>query len=245
MHRFFVPPQAIDGDTVVLSGDQAHHLRTVLRIRIGQTIELFDGTGAVYLTEILKSTDSTVEGRITGQLVESLKTDFPLTLAQGILKGKKMDTVLQKATELGVDTLIPVLTRYCRRQKNLERRMQRWQRIMLEACKQCGRSLPMRIAPVIDLPELSVGSFDYPLLCWEKEEQAMVRPELFTAPGKVLLLIGPEGGFDGQEVQWGIDKGFLPVTLGPLVLRAETAAIAAIGIIQYLIRLQAHAGLQE
>ncbi len=244
MHRFFVPPQAIVGGTIILSGNQAHHLRTVLRIRTGQTIELFDGTGAVYRTEIQKSTENRVEGRITGKLVESVKTDFPLTLAQGILKGKKMDTVLQKATELGVDTLIPVLTRYCQQQKNLDRRMQRWQRIMLEACKQCGRSVPMQISPVVTLEDLPVPSFQYPLLCWEREEQAMIRPELFTVPGKVLLLIGPEGGFDRQEVQWADDHGFQAVTLGPLVLRAETAAIAAVGIIQYLIRLQAP-GLQE
>ncbi|MCF6188059.1 MAG: 16S rRNA (uracil(1498)-N(3))-methyltransferase [Desulfobulbaceae bacterium] len=244
MHRFFVPPQAIDGETVVLSGNQAHHLRTVLRIRPGQTIELFDGTGAVYRTEIKKSTENTIEGHIIGHVVESAKTDFPLTLAQGILKGKKMDLVLQKATELGVDTLMPVLTRYCQQQKNLERRLQRWQRIVLEACKQCGRPTPMRITPVVTLQDIPVPSFHYPLLCWEGEEQAMVHPELFTIPGKVLLLIGPEGGFHKQEVQWAGDQGFQSVTLGPLVLRAETAAIAAVGIIQYLTRLQA-ARLQE
>jgi len=239
MHRFFVPPRAINGETVILSGNQAHHLRTVLRIRIGQTIELFDGTGAVYRTEIKKSTENTIEGHIIGHLVESVETDFPLTLAQGILKGKKMDIVLQKATELGIDTLMPVLTRYCQQQKNIERRLQRWQRIMLEACKQCGRSVPMHISPVVSLQDLPVPSFRYPLLCWEGEEQAMVHPELFTVSGKVLLLIGPEGGFHKQEVQWACDQGFQAVTLGPLVLRAETAAIASVGIIQYLIRLQA------
>jgi len=239
MHRFFVTPQSIDGDTIVLSGSQAHHLRTVLRIRPGQTIELFDGTGAVYRTEIIKSTENSVEGRITAQVVESAGTDFPLTLAQGILKGKKMDLVLQKATELGVDTLIPVLTRYCQQHKNLDRRMQRWQRIVLEACKQCGRSTPMRIAPVIDLSELPVPSFRYPVLCWEGEQKAMVGPELFAVPGSVLLLIGPEGGFHAQEIGWAKEQDFYPVTLGPLVLRAETAAIAGIGIIQYLTHLQA------
>ncbi len=244
MRRFFVPPQSIDGDTIVVSGSQAHHLRTVLRIRPGQTIELFDGTGAVYRTEILKNSENSVECRITGKVVESARPDFPLTLAQGILKGKKMDLILQKATELGVDTLMPVLTRYCRQQKNLERRMQRWQRIVLESCKQCGRPTPMRITPVIDLGDLPVASYHYPLLCWEDERQATVYPELFTAPGKVLLLIGPEGGFHQQEVDWAGDKGFQPVTLGPLVLRAETAAIAAVGIIQYLTRLHT-ARLQE
>lgn len=244
MHRFFIPPQAIDGDTVVLSGSQAHHLHTVLRIRAGQPVELCDGTGAVYHTEILKCTENSVQGRITGQVIESAGTDFPLTLAQGILKGKKMDLVLQKATELGVDTLMPVLTRYCQQHGNLDRRMLRWQRIVLEACKQCGRSAPMQITPVIDLQQLPVASYTYPLLCWEKEQQAMVGPELFAAPGKVLLLIGPEGGFNRQEVQFAADSGFRFVTLGPLVLRAETAAIAAVGIIQYLTRLQA-ARLQE
>ena len=240
MRRFFVPPQNIDGDTVVLSGPQSHHLRSVLRLQPGDNIELLDGTGSVYLTEILTITNTSIKGRITGRRQENHTSPFPLTLAQGILKGKRMDLILQKATELGVDTLIPLMTRYCQQQKNMDRRIQRWHRVMLEACKQCGRSFPMHITPAVRLQDLPVESFTYPVFCWEEEAQASIRPELFTAPGKVLLLIGPEGGFHEQEVQWAQDTGFHSVTLGPLVLRSETAAIAGVGIIQYLTRLQPH-----
>ena len=167
MRRFFVLPENITGDTVLLSGPEAHHMRSVLRLQPGALIELLDGTGKIYHAEIFKITGNRVEGRITGHHAEIIDNPFPMTLAQGILKGKKMDLVLQKATELGVDTLIPMMTRYCEQRKNLGHRMQRWQRIMLEACKQCGRTTPMQITPVLPLQDVPSKSFRYPILCWK------------------------------------------------------------------------------
>lgn len=239
MRRFIIAPRDIDGETVILSGAEAHHLRAVLRLRPGDRIELLDGTGTVYLSELTTITEDIVYGCIIDRRMEHAPSPFPLTLAQGILKGKKMDLVLQKATELGVETLTPLVTRYCEQQKNIDRRLQRWHRIMLEACKQCGRTTPMEITPAVALEDLASTSFAYRIFCWEGEKEAMIRPGWFNDPGKTLLLIGPEGGFHDQEVRWARENDFYPTTLGPLVLRAETAAITAIGITRYLIRLQA------
>jgi 16S rRNA (uracil1498-N3)-methyltransferase len=239
MRRFFIDEKAICGDDVTLSGSQSHHLISVLRLSVGQTIELFDGTGWVYLTELSTISKNRVEGRIVNRHLESSTHPFPLTLGMGILKGKKMDLVLQKATELGVDSLIPLATRYSEQGKNIDRRIERWQRIMLEACKQCGRATPMCIAPVLPLQELDIAEYHYPVLCWEQEDKSVISPEYFTAPGSILLLIGPEGGFHDGEISWAADQGIRMTTLGSHILRAETAAIAGVGIIQYLSNLQA------
>lgn len=238
MRRFFVQENAIQGDTVILAGAEAHHMRSVLRLKPGDTIELFDGTGTLCQIELCKVSKNRVEGRITNQHTEVRNDPFPLTLGMGILKGKKMDMVVQKATELGVETLIPVVTRYCEQQKNLDRRMERWQRIILEACKQCGRATPMEILPVRPLQELSIEQFRYSILCRENEEQSVVGLDFFSLPGPTLLLIGPEGGFHEDEIHWARGNNMYMTTLGPLVLRAETAAIAGVGIIQYLSGLQ-------
>lgn len=239
MRRFFVDEKTICGDEVTLSGSQVHHLHSVLRLGVGQTIELFDGTGCVYLTEISVVSKNRIEGHIINRHMESGTSSFPLTLGMGILKGKKMDLVVQKATELGVDSLIPLATRYCEQGKSMDRRRGRWQRIMLEACKQCGRATPMHIAPGIPLQELDITRYHYPVLCWEQEEEAIISPGYFSVPGSILLLIGPEGGFHNSEIRWAAEYGVRMTTLGSHILRAETAAIAGVGIIQYLSNLQA------
>jgi len=234
MRRFFIRPEQIAGDTILLSGVEAHHLRTVLRLRPGRMIELLDGTGTIYQADIQESASDSIRVQITRRYTETIHDPFPVTLAQSILKGKKMDVVVQKATELGVATLVPVMSRYCEPGRNLEHRGERWQRIMTEACKQSGRAVPMHIGPIVSLDELSVADYRYPVCCWEKEEQALLEPGYLSIPGSVLLLIGPEGGFHEQEMEWVCGNPFQIITLGPLILRAETAALAAVSIVKYL-----------
>lgn len=239
MRRFFIQPDAIQGETVVLSREQSRHLVSVLRLLPGQSIELFDGGGSIYQATITKTIGRQVECSVTARCARDKKHCFPLTLAQGVLKGKKMDLVLQKATELGVDTFVPTVTRYCDQQGTLEQRMRRWQRIVIEACKQCGRNTAMHISPVQTLESIDCALFPYPLFCWEGKHNSRIGAGFFTDPGSVLLLIGPEGGFHESEVDWARENGCVPISLGPLVLRAETAAIAAVGIVQYLSMLSA------
>ena len=234
MRRFFVSPDQIQGARITLTGNEAHHLRSVLRLRPGQVVEFFNGCGTVYQVEISTIQLNLIEGTIVRQHVVKLDEPFPLTLAQVVLKGKKMDVVVQKATELGVNTLIPVISRYCEGRTKNTGRVARWQRIVIEACKQSGRAVPMRIAPVTPLDALSVADYRYPLCCWEKEKQSLLLPTDLAVAGAILLLIGPEGGFHEREIQWMRDNNFRIITLGPHILRAETAALAAVSIVKHL-----------
>jgi len=148
-----------------------------------------------------------------------------------------MDLVVQKATELGVQSLIPIQSRYSAAEGDPSRqtsRMARWQRIIMSACKQCGRATPMRIAPVRPLADLPVQDYAYRICCLETEKNTLLRPDFFSAPGAALLLIGPEGGFHGDEVHFLEKSSFYRITLGPLILRAETAAIVACGLVRHL-----------
>ena len=234
MRRFFVSPDQIQGARITLKGAEAHHLRSVLRLQPGRIVELFDGSGTVYKAEISAIRSNFIEARIVRKYVARLDDPFPLTLAQVVLKGKKMDVVVQKATELGVNILIPVISRYCEGRKVNSDRITRWQRIVIEACKQSGRAVPMHIAPVTSMDTLSVVDYRYRICCWEKEKQSLLLSSYLEVAGAILLLIGPEGGFHEQEMEWVRDNGFRIVTLGPHVLRAETAALAAVSIVKYV-----------
>ena len=234
MRRFFVSPDQIKEEHITLKGAEAHHLRSVLRLQPGRMVEFFDGTGAVYQAEISTVQAGLIEAGIIRQHVVRLDDPFPLTLAQAVLKGKKMDVVVQKATELGVNTLVPVISRYCEGKKANSDRISRWQRIVIEACKQSGRSVPMRIAPVTPLEELPVADYRYSICCWEKEQKKILLPAHLEKIGDILLIIGPEGGFHQHEIDWIQGNDFHIVTLGPYVLRAETAALAAVSMVKYV-----------
>jgi 16S rRNA (uracil1498-N3)-methyltransferase len=237
MRRFFIRSSQIDNDRITLTGSEAHHLATVLRLRAGAEVEFCDGTGVIHVAR-LEKVGRTVRARVLAARQEKDTSPLPLILAQCVLKGKKMDMVVQKATELGVQELIPVQSRYsmttggdAARQMA---RMARWQRIVQAACKQCGRARPMRIMPATTLPDLLSRPFAYRLCCLETEKELLLRPDFFPAPGQVLLLIGPEGGFHQKEVRQLAASGFTAITLGPLILRAETAAIVGCGLVRHL-----------
>ena len=158
----------------------------------------------------------------------------PLFLAQAMLKGKKMDLLVQKATELGVHAFQPLLTRFCAKRKQGERQGKRWQRIMLEACKQCGRPLPMQIHEPVALDDFSPPARADLVLPWEDEQTRPLSRQLLQGNGPVCILIGPEGGFHPAEVDTARSLGFTTISLGPRILRAETAALTCTGIVPYL-----------
>jgi len=239
MRRFFIHPDQIAKGRITLIGPEAHHLVTVLRLRAGEEVEFCDGSGLIHRARLEK-----LGREVTAVIVSSRReqdtSPLPLTLAQCLLKGKKMDLVVQKATELGVHTLIPVQSRFAVAGGNPARqasRMARWQRIVVSACKQCGRATPMRIMPVTTIRELSLRDYHYRICCLETEKEGLLSPDFFSRPGSVLLLIGPEGGFHGDEVRFIEECAFHRITLGPLILRAETAAIVSCGLVSYLAAL--------
>ena len=243
MRRFFVAPENITGSTAVLTGPEARHISSVLRLSTGTKIILFDGSGSYYEAVLTKISLSRAETKIVSitPYIETAENFHPaLHLGIGLLKGKKMDLVIQKITELGIAGLHPFRSRYCVPRDNTGSRLSRWQKIALEACKQCNRPKPPDIGHTKDLLELLSASgendHDLKLIFWEnKEGQKSVR-EIFAPLNKirsVMIIIGPEGGFSTDEVNQAVDAGYEPVTMGSRILRTETAAIAAVSILQH------------
>jgi len=243
MRQFFVAPENITGSTAVLTGQEARHIATVLRLSIGTAIILFDGSGTYYEAVLTKISPSRIETKIISIIpyIDTGEDLHPaLHLALGLLKGKKIDFVIQKTTELGIAGLHPFHSRYCVAKNHAESRLQRWQKIALEACKQCNRPKPPDINPTKNYTDmLSVSreaDHDVKLIFWENKMGQKTIREIFAPLKKVnsvIILIGPEGGFSTEEVRQAIDAGYEPVTMGSRILRAETASIAAVSIIQH------------
>lgn len=242
MRRFYFDPLTRQGDEVSLSSEESHHIVKVLRLSAGEYVELLDGQGTVFRAVIV-GTGRRVALRLEGIAATAPEPDKTLRVGQGILKGDKMDTVVQKCTELGVTRFTPFHSSRC--QGRLDpiqagKKHERWQRIGLEACKQCLRLT----VPQLDVPagygELLQGMAtasgqSLRLLFWEEEKELHLRdlPELAAAPS-VFLLLGPEGGFTREEVELARAGGFRTVSLGERILRAETATLTAVAIVQFL-----------
>jgi 16S rRNA (uracil1498-N3)-methyltransferase len=239
MPTFFVASDAIVPPTVRITAPLLHHLRESLRLHPGDTLVITDDRGIRYRTEITEIACQHLVGRILESTTAPKQTGPSLILAQALLKGEKMDWVIQKATELGVDRIAPFMAVHSvvkPRADRVEHQLARWQRIALEAAQQSERwSVPTIDTPVT-LPQL--------LTRYEAGRGKLMLVERSTgsslnrctlppdADNSLLLLIGPEGGWEDQEVGLAREQGYVPVTMGPRILRAETAAIAAISILQ-------------
>ncbi len=232
MRRFFYDPAQESDGHLLIEGAEAHHISTVLRLRLGETAELLDGAGQVLTGQIERISAESVLFRILSRRLEP-KGHSSLTLAAALLKGKKMDMLVQKATELGAHHFIPVITRYCEPQGRDKHAAERWQRIMLEACKQCGRPWLMRISAPLPLHDLDILADSLKIMPWEKESTCSFADIAMQAGQSALLLIGPEGGFHPEEVEYARSCGFRTVSLGPRTLRAETAALTAAVLVQH------------
>ena len=242
MRRFFVDPNNFSGSTAFLSGSEAHHIAAVLRLPVGTRITLFDGSGSLYevlITKISpKKIETTIEA-ITPYINTDQEQQSRVHLGQALIKGGKMDLTIQKATELGIDVISVFKSTYSAIKSSPENRLDRWNRIALEACKQCNRPKPPELHAAGNLNELLKStrekSYDLKLIFWEEEQQTSLQ-DIFQQHDdirSVLLLIGPEGGFSPAEAEQAMLHGCQPVTLGSRILRAETAAIAAISVIQF------------
>ena len=234
MRRFYIDPHSISENLAILSPEESRHIATVLRLHAGTAIELFDGTGFVYQGLILTVSPKRITVEILSQYSENNEGAPQLFLFQSLLKGKKMDFLIQKATELGVHSFCPIQSRYTENRGNLPRQADRWQRIMMEACKQCKRAHPMIIEPVSTLDDIDVSDFDQPLVLWEGEKSIRLDATMISYDSPMALFIGPEGGFHDNEINRAKEIGFKPVSLGSRILRSETAALSTIAIVQFL-----------
>ena len=242
MRRFFFRPEERIGEMVVLPESESHHIRSVLRLQTGRHVELFDGCGGVHLAELVDLSGK-VRARIVSSTMDRESVGTPLWVGQGLLKGKTMDTVVQKCTELGVSALLPLMTRRCQGRPDLIRdgkKHERWLRIIEEACKQCGRTRPMELLETTDFQHIiespGTGSAGLKVLFWEEERDVHLQDLLpFEGLDFVKILLGPEGGFTTDEVAIARDAGWRTVSLGKRILRAETATLASVAILQHLL----------
>jgi 16S rRNA (uracil1498-N3)-methyltransferase len=240
MRRFFIAPEQIHEAHPRLGEEDARHVRTVLRLQPGTAIVVFDGTGAEYEARI----DAVEERQVCIALVRPLasgsESPLEITLAQAYLKDKKMDQLVRRLTELGVTRWLPFMAKRSipsPDEKRGQARHQRWQKISQEAVKQCRRSRPMRIETPVGFAEaLEISRpCDLKLFFWEgPEAQPLHRPAEHPLPAKVFVMIGPEGGFDPAEQHVAQTHGFRMVAMGPRILRAETATVAACTLVQFL-----------
>jgi 16S rRNA (uracil1498-N3)-methyltransferase len=246
--RFYAPPAAFasDGAEVVLSREESMHLTSVLRLRVGDEAFVFDGTGREFRCTVAavggrnEPARLTVDAEVAAQRPES---PLALTLAVALLKGEKFDTVVQKATELGVVRVVPVVTARADVRLQVGRdasaRSTRWQRLALEAAKQSGRAFVPAIAAPLSLPDLltDAGFAGGARLFFTERGGRGLRETINDAdapPSDLTALTGPEGGWADEELAQGEAAGWQLVTLGGRILRAETAAIVVSALLQHL-----------
>lgn len=236
MLRVPVDPQTIDSSRARVSGGDARHLIRVLRVKEGDAVIAFAGDGRAWDATVAEVGPTSVTIAIGAPRVEATESPCAITLGQGIGKGDKLDLVVRAATELGVAEIVPVATVRAVAEKSGADRLARWNKIAAEACKQCGRSR----VPVVHAPE-SLAKF------LERTRGAAVKVVPWEGGGAPLaavarvptssaaLLVGPEGGLEPREVEDAKAVGYLPVTLGPRILRTETAGIVAVAALQLLL----------
>lgn len=241
--RFHAPVDAFapNASTVQLSGDEARHLRSVLRLGPGDRVYVFDGAGHEYECEVAEGGKDLVRLNIIDE-VEPARPESPLkiTLAVSLLKSDKFDLVVQKATELGVFSIAPVETKLAdiklRDAGDAEKRVQRWRRIALEAAKQSGRALVPEVDAPITLEAFANVHVGKPVLFFSEREGESLSSVAVGASEtlvKITAVVGPEGGWTDEELELARQSGWVIVTLGGRVLRAETAAITATTLLQH------------
>lgn len=238
MPRFLLPSEAWESPTPALTGDEARHLTQVLRVRRGDEIVIFDGAGRRATAEVLDFSRDHV-GIHIGEFALSTPPKPRIALAQAIPKGKTMDLIVRKAVELGVASIQPLVTRHTV-VKPAESKIDKWQRAALEACKQCGQDT---------LPDVAeTTSFDRWIESLAAPTAGEIRIIASLAPGAqplreilrshphaaaATVMVGPEGDFSERETTAALAAGFLPVTLGSIVLRVETASLFCLSALRY------------
>src|SRR5215204_3838069 len=234
LRRFHALPDAFNNQTVTLGMDEARHLRDVLRLKAGDEVYVFDGRGREFRCSVVNMTRDAAELRIEKE-VEPAKPEsqLQLNLCVALLKGEKFDLVVQKATELGVSKVTPLITRYAdihlRDASDATKRVARWQRIALEAAKQSGRAF----VPAISVPVSFENALEIEGVGVMFSEREGERLESLPAAGSITALVGSEGGWADEEIETARARDFHVVTLGGRILRAETAAIAVTVLMQH------------
>lgn len=240
-HRFFLTKTDLVLNQSIDLAEIHHQLQVVLRLDAGEQIVLLDGEGRAFLAEIVSLTRKTASGYLLAALPAPAEPAVAVTLYQCTLKADKFEWVLQKGTELGVSRFVPVISQrsIVRPAAAVLNKYERWQAILREAAEQCGRGRVPTLAPPLDWAEAVSDAAGLRLLAWEEATTAsvMIKEALHhytkepLLEKKVSLLIGPEGGITAQESTVACTAGWQLVSLGPRILRAETAALTSVALI--------------
>ncbi len=244
MPRFFIPNSAVgirpDGiKTIMICGEDAFHITKSLRMKAGEKIDVCD-MGRREYTCTITETGETVFAEVISEKNSDTEPPYTAVLYQALVKGDKFDTVVQKAVECGVTKIIPVITDRCvvrLDKKGAAKKAERWQRIALEAAKQCGRSIIPEIGELMTFKEAldDASKADIPLFCYEAERGCTLSDALSNAPENpsVSIVIGSEGGFSVSEAELAVQKGLNCVGLGKRILRTETASSFVLACLCY------------
>ncbi len=241
MHRFYIPPAQWNLDRLVLDEGETHHATDVLRMKVGERAVVFNGRGAEATVEIAAMEKSSVMLRRLHH-TSTAPLACAITLGQAIPKGKNMDLIVQKATELGAAAIAPLLSERTVIQFDADeaaRKQAKWQAVAIEAAKQCGQNwLPQIHRPASPREFFQAGHrFDFMLIASLQSDSLHLKKLLAEFSGKnpasVLILVGPEGDFTPAEIALAKSHGCRPITLGPIILRTETAAIYCLSVLSY------------
>ena len=238
MQQYFVKEDLALHQDIVLDEEQAHHVQHVLRMKEGTNIRIANFKKQVYLAHIVWK-----EKQVIAHLdacIDVFDSGHDITLAAALIKGDKWDFLLQKVCELGVSTIQPFVSKRCVvkvKDEKKEKKGQRWNKIALEACEQCKRSDIVVVKEVVNIENIVQGEYDLKLVAYENADHLAMKLKdtLQAYPNalRILCVIGPEGGFEAEEIKMLMAQGFFCVSLGSRILRAETAALSMVNTLRF------------
>lgn len=242
MSRFYVSKESVKENQVLISGKEAHHILDVMRLKVSDKIVVFDGTGKEYLSKVKEVGQKTLSLEIIKTRDTVTHERYNVTLMQAIPKKDKMDYIVEKATELGVDRVIPLITMRTIPDWSESKKVgivERWERIAQEAAKQCGRTVLPEIEPIMDFKNAvtaagPVCTSEVRMIAALSDNAIKLKDVLKSYDsGKIIIVIGPEGDFTREEIEFANKAGFKTVSLGSRVLKSDTAALALLAMINY------------
>lgn len=248
MHHFFVTPGQVKGEQILITGLDVNHIKNVLRMKVGEELHISDGNNKKYLCEIASMTADEVYTSIKEELISNTELPSKIYLFQGLPKSDKMELIVQKAVELGVYEIIPVVTKRTvvkLDDKKAAKKVERWNSISEGGAKQSGRNVIPEVRPVMSYKEAIqyAKEMDVVLMPYELAEGMCETRQVFEAirPGQSIgIFIGPEGGFETVEVEYALAQGAKTITLGKRILRTETAGLTTLSILMYHLECESH-----
>lgn len=236
MANFYISKSMLQGDKAIITGDEAKHISRVLRMKKGDEVTLCDGEGTFYEAVLADFSEKEVTAQILSQRVAETEPQVKITLYQGVPKNPKLETIVQKSVEIGVVRVVPVDTKRAVAKLDKKEKIDRLQKIAAEAAKQSRRGIVPEVCPTMSFKEAvnEAKKAELAIIPYEEETQNSLKSVLVGKKAQtVSIMIGPEGGFDKDEIELALSSGITPVTLGKRILRTETAGLAVSSAVLY------------